>query len=173
MRIGRILIARVCLFVLIAAAAGPLRADPFRAPWDAPATKNAARRSAEERKSRFSLTQPLTQPQRIPAAIGRGLLRAYQVVCSPRDGRECPMYPTCTTYAREAVKKHGMLLGFAMTCERLTHEPDEPKRVPSVIVRGHLRWFDPVENNDFWFTGTQHLAKRRAGEVTRRLEEPR
>jgi hypothetical protein len=169
MRIDRILIARVCLFVLIAAAAGPLRAEPFRAPWDAPAAKKVSSRSAEERKSRFFLTQP----QRIPAAIGRGMLRAYQVVFSPRDGRECPMYPTCTTYAKEAVKKHGMLLGFAMTCDRLTHEPDEPKRVPSVIVRGHLRWFDPVENNDFWITGTQHLAKRRADEVTRRLEGPR
>ena len=169
MRINRLLTVRICAFLLIAAAAGPLQAEPFRGPWNAPRAKRSGSVPSQERNPGFSLTRP----QRIPAAIVRGLLRTYQVVCSPRDGRECPMYPTCTTYSREAVKKHGMLLGFAMTCERLTHEPDEPKRVPSVIVRGHLRWFDPVENNDFWFTGKQYLAKRRANEVTRRLEDPR
>jgi hypothetical protein len=38
-----------------------------------------------------------------------------------------------------------------MTCDRLLHEADEMRRVPAILVGDHYRFYDPLENNDFWW----------------------
>ena len=40
-----------------------------------------------------------------------GLIRAYQFLISPMLGPSCRFYPTCSTYAIEAVQKHGVFKG--------------------------------------------------------------
>jgi len=60
------------------------------------------------------------------------------------------MYPTCSAYSRLAVRKHGFFLGIMMTADRLIHEATEMEYAPLVLA-DRLRYYDPVENNDFWW----------------------
>ena len=36
----------------------------------------------------------------------------YQKFISPVDGDRCQMYPTCSTYSKNAIKKHGYFIGW-------------------------------------------------------------
>ncbi len=47
------------------------------------------------------------------------LLRAYQLVVSPLLGPRCKYYPTCSSYAIEAVRVHGALRGAGMATWRV------------------------------------------------------
>lgn len=48
------------------------------------------------------------------------LIRAYQLTLSALIGRRCRYLPTCSDYAREAIRLHGAwhgtVLGFARVC---------------------------------------------------------
>ena len=83
--------------------------------------------------------------------VGQGLIRFFQIYISPVDGDRCPSYPTCSQYAMEAVRKHGAIVGLAMGFGRLIHESDEIHRAPQIRVNDSYRYYDPVENNDFWW----------------------
>ena len=70
---------------------------------------------------------------------------------SPIDGDRCPMYPTCSRYSLEAFDKHGPVMGWVMTCDRLLRcGRDELTTASRVIVDGRWRCLDTVEDNDFW-----------------------
>ncbi len=47
------------------------------------------------------------------------LIRAYQYVLSPWWGRQCRFVPTCSSYAIEAVERHGALLGLWLAARRI------------------------------------------------------
>jgi putative membrane protein insertion efficiency factor len=68
--------------------------------------------------------------------IGRALiacLRFYQRVLSPLKGPTCRFHPTCSQYAIEALRAHGVLCGLRYaTCRLLRCQP---------FARGG---FDPV-----------------------------
>jgi hypothetical protein len=78
-------------------------------------------------------------------------MRIYRAI-SRVDGNRCSMYPTCSHYAIEAREKHGLLMGIVMTFDRLIHEGNEMDYAPLVEVDDSLRYADPVENNDFWWS---------------------
>ena len=84
--------------------------------------------------------------------VAEGLLGFYQHFISPVDGDRCPCYPSCSQYGREAIRKHGALVGGMMAFGRLLHESDEIRRVPLIPMDGTFRYYDPVENNDFWWS---------------------
>ena len=66
---------------------------------------------------------------------------------------ECPMYPSCSEYSLESVKKHGLLMGWIMTSDRLMRcGRDELHLSPSIRTNGALKCYDPVKNNDFWWS---------------------
>jgi hypothetical protein len=75
------------------------------------------------------------------------------------DGDRCPCHPTCSRYSVDAIRKHGVVMGVILTADRLMHEGDEIRQVPVVKVYDSYRYYDPVENNDFWWAqkpkGTQ------------------
>ncbi len=48
-----------------------------------------------------------------------GLLKAYRAVISPIYGNVCKYYPTCSTYALEAVTVHGAAKGTWLAARRL------------------------------------------------------
>jgi uncharacterized protein len=54
-------------------------------------------------------------PARLPVA----LLRGYQRWVSPALPPTCRFYPTCSSYAIEALQVHGLLRGTALTAWRL------------------------------------------------------
>lgn len=80
------------------------------------------------------------------------VIRFYRTVISPADGSRCPMYPTCSTYARQVFEKHGPILGWIMTCDRLVRcGRDEARLSPHIAVESGKAVYDPVEANDFWW----------------------
>ena len=48
-----------------------------------------------------------------------GLIRFYQVVVSPYTPAACRFHPTCSQYALEALKKHGILKGGLLSLKRI------------------------------------------------------
>lgn len=80
-----------------------------------------------------------------------GALYIYRNYVSPVNGDRCPMIPTCSSYAVQAVRKHGFFLGIMMTADRLMHEPDEIRHAHPVVGGGRVGFEDPVSNNDFWW----------------------
>lgn len=102
---------------------------------------------------------PATVPPRPPTASSlpaQGLdaaVRFFQQVISPVDGARSTMYPTGSAYARQALQKHGAVMGLVMTAERLLHEGNEEQVAPRIRKHGLLRVYDPVEANDWWWHG--------------------
>jgi putative membrane protein insertion efficiency factor len=79
-------------------------------------------------------------------------VKLYQNYISSADGDRCQMYPTCSQYCSEAIKKHGALLGWIMCSDRLIRcGRDETTLSNPVRIDGKKRSYDPVSNNDFWW----------------------
>ena len=64
---------------------------------------------------------------------------------------ECPMFPNCSEYGRDAIHTHGVMLGWFMTCDRLMRcGRDEVDISPEIIVDGKFKTLDPLDCNDPW-----------------------
>ncbi|MEV4414975.1 membrane protein insertion efficiency factor YidD [Catellatospora sp. NPDC049609] len=64
----------------------------------------------------------MTQPPRPTTLAGRVLalpIIAYRRWVSPGLPARCRFYPSCSTYALEAIARHGALRGFWLTVRRL------------------------------------------------------
>jgi putative membrane protein insertion efficiency factor len=48
------------------------------------------------------------------------LIKLYQWIVSPMLGPKCRFTPTCSQYAIEALKKHGVFKGLWLTVKRLS-----------------------------------------------------
>ncbi len=49
------------------------------------------------------------------------LIRLYQLVLSPLVGVSCRFTPTCSSYAIEAINKHGVFRGAYLSILRISH----------------------------------------------------
>ena len=47
------------------------------------------------------------------------IIRTYEYLIRPFIGRHCRFYPSCSSYAKEAIEKHGALRGFVLSCRRI------------------------------------------------------
>jgi putative membrane protein insertion efficiency factor len=54
------------------------------------------------------------------ARLALRALRAYQRAISPSLGNLCRYEPTCSHYAVEAIERHGLIRGAALTLRRLS-----------------------------------------------------
>lgn len=113
-------------------------------PWDRDriyVTESAAAARQQPQRSLVS---------RIAASPAMLMISFFQTVLSPIDGASCDFYPTCSAYAKQAIQKHGLFIGLAMASERLCriHAPEGYEPVEKF---GSYYYYDPVENNDFWF----------------------
>ena len=52
-------------------------------------------------------------------ALLRNLLTAYQYLISPLFGNCCRFFPSCSHYAIDAIKIHGVLRGCYLTFKRI------------------------------------------------------
>jgi uncharacterized protein len=94
-----------------------------------------------------SATEP--RPEGIVASIYRDRLGHLSAV---RSG-ECPMHPSCSEYSIRSTEKHGYALGWIMTTDRLMRcGRSEASLAPKVMVNGKLKYFDPVDRNDSWWS---------------------
>ncbi len=48
------------------------------------------------------------------------LIKIYQYGISPLLGPKCRFTPTCSQYAADAFKKHGLLKGFVLSIQRIS-----------------------------------------------------
>ncbi len=66
---------------------------------------------------------------------------------------ECPMYPSDSEYSLQSIQKHGMLIGWVMTMDRLMRDGrDETRLSPKILTDSKWKTYDPVEKNDFWWS---------------------
>lgn len=56
---------------------------------------------------------------RLPGTLLVGALRFYQLVISPWTPPTCRYYPSCSTYAVTAIRRHGALRGSWLAARRL------------------------------------------------------
>ena len=55
----------------------------------------------------------------VPRNLAVLLLRAYRAVISPLYGDVCRYYPSCSSYALQAIQQRGLLIGTALGARRL------------------------------------------------------
>ena len=48
-----------------------------------------------------------------------GLIRLYQRLLSPLLGPRCRFHPTCSTYAVQALERHGVVRGSVLAARRI------------------------------------------------------
>ena len=78
-----------------------------------------------------------TRHQRLPVRIAIALVTAYQGAASGRIS-PCRFYPSCSSYAVEALSVHGFWRGLGLTARRLVRcRPFGPHGVDLVPVRVH------------------------------------
>ena len=69
------------------------------------------------------------------------LIRCYQVAISPMLGPRCRFYPSCSSYAGEAVKRHGAARGSLLAIKRIGRchpfNPGGIDEVPEVKDASH------------------------------------
>ncbi|MBN1932892.1 MAG: membrane protein insertion efficiency factor YidD [Desulfobacterales bacterium] len=76
----------------------------------------------------------------------------FRKYISPIDGDRCPMYPSCSRYCAEAFAKHGRIMGWIMSCDRLLRcGRDEVNLSGKIRINGKTHCYDPLDNNDFWW----------------------
>lgn len=117
------------LFLIMTISQTPLKAGEW-GPWETP-------------------FQPAKSNQTSPLAAS---IKLFQKYISPVDGSRCSMYPTCSSYALQAVEQHGPLLGTFIFVDRLYHEGDPHEHQQPIIKHGYIRYYDPLENNTFWLS---------------------
>src|SRR4051812_46629666 len=64
-------------------------------------------------------TAILRGPGHLLAAVLLGIIAVYQRWLSPLLGPNCRFHPTCSSYAREAIVRHGPLRGTAYALGRI------------------------------------------------------
>lgn len=129
----------LCGVSLLSLAVCEAELNPMRAPATAP-------------RQQQQISVPTTPAY--PGVVLDMYLTFFQRVISPVDGARSNMYPTGSAYARQAVSKHGALLGIVLTTERLLHEGNEGISAPRIRKYGLWRIYDPVEANDWWWQKT-------------------
>lgn len=65
---------------------------------------------------------------------------------------ECPMYPSCSEYSKQALEKYGFFKGAMIAADRLMRcGGDEMKSAPLILVNGKHKYYDPLEKNTSWW----------------------
>jgi len=72
--------------------------------------------------------------------------------CSAVRAGECPMYPSCSEYSRQAFEKYGFFIGAMIASDRLMRcGRDEVRLSPVIYVEGKMKFYDPLECNTSWW----------------------
>jgi putative component of membrane protein insertase Oxa1/YidC/SpoIIIJ protein YidD len=131
-------VVAVFLFALLAWV--PIRAQ------DKGAAGTASDASATEPVSRAFAQAALASSSRGPGAVKAFfslLLGFYSAGVSPADGPTCSFYPTCSGYAHDALRRHGLAAGILMTGDRLMRCNGYDKS-PYPLIGPDSHYYDPV-----------------------------
>lgn len=78
------------------------------------------------------------------AAPFNALLRLYQGALRQARPAICQMYPSDSSYAVQAIRKHGPAKGILLASDRLQRCGNDVKNYESVIIEGKPFYSDPV-----------------------------
>lgn len=78
------------------------------------------------------------------AAPLKALLRLYQGALRQARPAICQMYPSDSSYAVQAIKKHGPAKGMLLASDRLQRCGNDVKHYEHVIIEGQPFYNDPV-----------------------------
>ena len=104
-----------------------------------------------------SCAQSVGTKQEVPGSLNplRAVIDFYQGPlnhCSAVRSGECPMYPSCSSYSKEAFEKYGFFLGGMIASDRLMRcGRDEVRLAPRIYVNGKIKVYDPLEYNTSWW----------------------
>lgn len=74
----------------------------------------------------------------------------YRAQISPALGARCSLFPSCSEYCLQAVRRHGFL-GLALYGDRAVREPDVVKNADTpIVINGRIFYADPLSDHDFW-----------------------
>ena len=73
-------------------------------------------------------------------------LDIYQRYISPAKGASCPMDPSDSAYARQAIGRRGLFMGVLMTADRLHRCGHDVGHYPLVRTSRGLKYSDPVDS---------------------------
>lgn len=93
--------------------------------------------------------------RRLPSLLGLALVRCYQVLISPLLPASCRYYPSCSSYAVQAIGRHGLVWGTALASWRLVRcNPWTAGGVDDVPVTG---WRDVLRRDGHAHHCAAHL----------------
>jgi len=73
----------------------------------------------------------------------------YQKWISPIKGEnKCPMYPSCSQYAKIAFEVLPWYKAYTLSMERLLRCGHELYLYPRVLINGQIKWYNPVSVNE-------------------------
>ncbi len=134
----------VLVIVAVSSLAPPTAGDAPTASFKSPA-------EFEHDPFSFSDDQNLTELEEVGSRDGLSrfitmpLLNFYRKYVSPAKGFHCPMYPSCSSYGKEAFSRYNPLRAFWMTSSRLTRCGHDLEYYRVVTVEGEFKFYDPVE----------------------------
>lgn len=96
---------------------------------------------------------PQHQAESIPAngSFYQGVIEFYRGPLNHLRGvrrGECPMYPSCSEYSRQAISRFGFTKGWVMSMDRMMRcGRSETRLAQKIWVNGKLKYYDPIEKN--------------------------
>lgn len=76
--------------------------------------------------------------------FAQALIAFHQNIISPADGPRSHFFPSSSQYALEAIRKHGVLRGIPMGCDRLMRENNEEWVYRKIWHQEQWYKYDPV-----------------------------
>ncbi|MFW6387601.1 MAG: membrane protein insertion efficiency factor YidD [Thermodesulfobacteriota bacterium] len=145
----------VCLLILHMLDPFPAHSDTWHPPGytHATGTRTSARHLHPDSKTAIHAQHSHPQKKADYSSELNPLVqgvRFFQKFISPVDSPRCPMYPTCSTYALQALRRHGPVLGSFLTVDRLLHETSPEEQTIPLEGFERIRYYDPLDANDFW-----------------------
>ena len=132
--------------ILFSAKEAIAKPNTFRSPWE----KNCEKRRPPSLLN--NSPEAGLKPCATEGFLKKSFLQTikfFQVFISPADGDRCPMYPSCSLYATEAVQTYGITKGIILTSDRLLRCGRE-RDYPLILHQERYHYFDPLKNNIIW-----------------------
>ena len=80
----------------------------------------------------------------LPVRVAEKIIWFHQYIISPVDGPRSHFYPSSSSYMKEAIQKHGFVLGFFLGCDRLQRENRDPWIYRCIELNQKLIKYNPV-----------------------------